>query len=147
MILISHRGNISGPNPERENHPDYIDAALQMGYDVEVDIWSVYNKLWLGHDKPQYVLPTEYLINDRIWFHCKNADALYILTSSYPTTKYFWHQEDSYTLTSNKKIWVYPGKALPTGSIAVMPDLEQDISNCYAVCTDYITTYAREYHA
>ena len=24
MKLISHRGNLHGPNPDRENHPDYI---------------------------------------------------------------------------------------------------------------------------
>ena len=36
MILISHRGNISGPNPERENHPEYIFEALQAGYDVDI---------------------------------------------------------------------------------------------------------------
>ena len=34
MILISHRGNLTGKNPERENHPDYIKEALDLGFDV-----------------------------------------------------------------------------------------------------------------
>jgi len=28
MKLIAHRGNINGPNPEKENHPDYINTAI-----------------------------------------------------------------------------------------------------------------------
>ena len=39
MILISHRGNINGKNPEKENHPDYIWVAIQAGYEVEIDVW------------------------------------------------------------------------------------------------------------
>ena len=36
MKLISHRGNIRGPVPGRENAPSYIDCALGNGYDVEI---------------------------------------------------------------------------------------------------------------
>ena len=39
MILISHRGNITGPNKEMENKPEYIEKTLKMGYDVEIDVW------------------------------------------------------------------------------------------------------------
>ena len=39
MILISHRGNLTGPNPKKENHPDYILNALREGYEVEIDVW------------------------------------------------------------------------------------------------------------
>ena len=62
MKLISHRGNISGPNPERENHPEYIFEVLQAGYDVEIDVWFVDNKFMLGHDEPQYEFPFELLV-------------------------------------------------------------------------------------
>ena len=34
MILISHRGNINGKNLNIENHPSYIDKAIEAGYDV-----------------------------------------------------------------------------------------------------------------
>ena len=40
MILISHRGNINGRQPNLENLPEYIDSALELGYDVEIDIWA-----------------------------------------------------------------------------------------------------------
>ena len=34
MHLIAHRGNISGPNPKRENTPEYIEEAIEKGFDV-----------------------------------------------------------------------------------------------------------------
>ncbi len=36
--IISHRGNLDGPIPERENSPDYIDQAIKWGFVVEIDI-------------------------------------------------------------------------------------------------------------
>ena len=38
MKIISHRGNINGIIPEKENRPSYIDSAIGCGYEVEVDI-------------------------------------------------------------------------------------------------------------
>ena len=38
MILISHRGNISGIEHDNENNPKYINAAIKEGYEVEVDV-------------------------------------------------------------------------------------------------------------
>lgn len=51
FIVIAHRGNISGPDPEQENKPEYLQAALDKGYDVEVDVWGSYqdNVWWAGH--------------------------------------------------------------------------------------------------
>jgi hypothetical protein len=54
MLLIAHRGNINGPNIELENNPDYILNTLKLGYDCEIDVWKINNKLLLGHDKPDY---------------------------------------------------------------------------------------------
>ena len=54
MRLIAHRGNITGPDPSRENHPDYIRQAIDLGYNVEIDVWRIGGKFILGHDEPQY---------------------------------------------------------------------------------------------
>ena len=35
MILISHRGNLEGPNPDIENNPERIRQVIQMKFDVE----------------------------------------------------------------------------------------------------------------
>jgi hypothetical protein len=52
MKLIAHRGNINGSNPEKENHPDYINEAIKLGHNVEIDVWFINNKFYLGHDDP-----------------------------------------------------------------------------------------------
>ena len=55
---------------------------------------------------------------------------------------YFWHEEDTLTLTSKKYLWVYPSKQPIKNSIAVMPELnDDDISECIGICSDYIENY------
>ena len=142
MILISHRGNISGKIPERENHPDYIDEAISKGYDVEIDMWWVNGRIYLGHDFPQYEIDDEWLGNrvDKLWVHCKNTELLNWIRST--TLHYFWHEEDTLTLTSKQYVWVYPGKQPVIGSIAIMPELNNDdVSTCLGICSDYIEKY------
>lgn len=144
MILISHRGNINGPIPETENKPEYIGDTIRLGYDVEIDFWVIGDKLYLGHDEPQYLISDSWLTQFlyRIWVHCKNPEALIYLQENYPQINYFWHQEDTLTLTSKKHIWVYPGKQPIKDSIAVMPEIyNDDISQCLGVCSDYIQNY------
>jgi hypothetical protein len=143
MILISHRGNINGPISERENHPEYIDEAIALGYDVEIDLWSIEGVLLLGHDKPQYGI-SQHWLNERVnslWIHCKNIEAIEWMNTIGGFT-YFWHQEDTLTLTSFNHIWAYPGKQPINNSIAVMPEINNDnITACKGICSDYIQKY------
>jgi hypothetical protein len=125
MKLISHRGNLEGPNPERENHPDYIYEALQAGYDVEIDVWWVDGKFKLGHDGPQYDFPFDLLTNfyNKLWIHCKNMDALSYLNeldSNGSKLNYFSHEDDLGVLTSRGYIW---STHLYKRGILVMPEV------------------------
>ena len=61
MKIISHRGNLNGPNKNLENRLDTIEKAIQLGFDVEVDILLIENQLYLGHNKPQYKVDKETL--------------------------------------------------------------------------------------
>lgn len=141
LKLISHRGNISEKNSERENNPNYVQEALDYGFDVEVDVWYVMGHFWLGHDSFQYCIEPEFLVNDRIWCHAKNPEALYEM-SKMGGVHYFWHQGDDYTLTSKGIPWVYPGKKLLPGSVCVKPDTGELIpDNCYGICSDEIMKY------
>jgi hypothetical protein len=140
MILISHRGNIDGPNEERENSPNYIMEALDMGYDVEVDVWFVENEFWLGHDSPKFKTDYKLLMNDRLWCHAKNLEALFEMKKY--AIHYFWHQTDIVTLTSKNYVWAYPGNQKIKGSIAVMPEIyNDDLDSCMGICSDYIKKY------
>ena len=44
MKIISHRGNLKGPDPKNENTKGQIDKALKMSFDVEIDLWKINNK-------------------------------------------------------------------------------------------------------
>lgn len=145
MILISHRGNINGKNTERENQPEYIDETLELGYDVEVDVWYEDGKLYLGHDLPQYEIQLEWLWkrHSKLWIHCKNLKAIEFFNNQISNSlHYFWHEEDEVTLTSKGYIWAYPGNQPIKGSIAVLPELNHDdLSDCYGICSDFIKKY------
>lgn len=143
LILISHRGNTIGKFESYENEPNYIDKAISEGYDVEIDVWMIDGVLFLGHDKPQYGI-TQMWMNERyqhLWIHCKNIEAMEWF-NTIGGFNYFWHQEDTITLTSKGYMWVYVGKQPIKGSIAVMPELNnEDVSHCMGVCSDYIENY------
>ena len=137
MIIISHRGNLNGPNPKLENSPDYILLALSEGYDVEIDVWCIEDQWFLGHDIPQYHIPLYFLFNDRLWCHAKNFEALKnMLLLKYINC--FWHNQDDYTITSKGYIWVYPGKQIDSkGILVVQGDTIPSDFNAQGICTDY----------
>jgi hypothetical protein len=146
MRLISHRGNIDGRISELENLPTYVDNAINLGYEVEVDAWVIEKKIYLGHDGPNHEIDLEWLAkrSQNLWIHCKNTEAMSFLNSLESDLNYFWHQEDVLSLTSKKYIWVYPGKQPIENSIAVMPEIENDdISLCLGICSDYILKYKK----
>ena len=140
MVLISHRGNLNGPNHERENHPDYIMEAYRAGFNVEIDVWEIKNKFFLGHDKPQYEVDWRFLTNGAFWCHAKNFDALHSMRNC--GAHCFWHQNDSYTLTSKGYIWTYPGMSVGRESIIVCNSMEETVlmskKRMHAVCSDYV---------
>lgn len=143
MIYISHRGNIDGKIPELENSIDYINSAIKLGFDVEIDIWMIEGVLFLGHDGPQYGI-TQHWLNERctkLWIHCKNIEAVEWF-SDIGAFNWFWHETDTITLTSKGFIWAYPGKQPIKDSIAVMPEIHnENILGCVGVCSDYIKNY------
>ena len=140
MKLIAHRGNISGKQPDNENKPSYINDALDEGYDAEVDVWFENNKFYLCHDNPLYEIKPNFLMNEGLWCHAKNVEALAAMRTI-RGIHYFWHETDDYTLTSNGFVWVYPNKELCINSICVMPEqgYTGDINNCYGICSDELT--------
>tara|TARA_Y100000593_G_scaffold94300_1_gene192733 strand:+ start:670 stop:1101 length:432 start_codon:yes stop_codon:yes gene_type:complete len=141
MILISHRGNIKGKNPEMENSPKYIKKALDLRYNVEIDVHEVNGKCFLGHDYPQYQVDWDFLLDKRLWCHAKNLGALRKMMDI--GAHCFWHQEDDFTLTSKGYVWTYPGKELKKGSICVLPEFvsSENVEMCSGICSDYIGDY------
>lgn len=144
MKLISHRGNINGPNKSEENSPEYILNAINNGYNVEIDIWSINNKWYLGHDNPTYKIKYNFLFDSRFWLHAKNGEAFYkLFNDNNYDFNVFWHTTEDWILTSKKHIWTFPNKYLFPNSICVLPELgyDGDIKKCYGICSDFIKTY------
>jgi hypothetical protein len=152
MKFIAHRGLFRGPNKEKENDPNQIIEAIEEGFDCEIDLWVMNSDLWLGHDEPQYHIQDYNFLDQRyehLWIHAKNLEALYWLTET--IYKYFWHESDKFTLTSNRYIWTYPGQELTKNSIMLMPEWSDSelknfaIPDCYGICSDYIEKIRSNY--
>ena len=159
MILISHRGNLDKINFDDENKPDYILAAIELGYDVEIDLWVVNKKLFLGHDHGEFAIDEKFLkeYEKKLWIHAKNDDALFFLSESKVLYNYFWHDNDKFVITSKKFIWPhcetnkdYFSKDLYVAkkTILVLPEKLgiYDIKKIknkkyYGICSDIIKKY------
>jgi len=148
-MCIRDRGNVDGPNPEKENSLDYIDSAIALGFNVEVDLWYNDDKsISLGHDFPDYEVTLDWLLSRKthLWVHCKNGGAFNFALKN--GLRCFVHTDESYVFTSNGVIWCYPGQpALDAAAcIDVMPESNINIDvfsankfrNFYGVCSDFI---------
>ena len=54
--FISHRGNLNGPNKKTENTVKQIDFVINEGFECEVDVWFVDDKLFLSLTKSSLIL-------------------------------------------------------------------------------------------
>lgn len=144
MIYISHRGNLTGKNIDTENSIIAINECLNLGYNVEIDVWFHNDSFWLGHDEPQTPISEQFLENTMLWCHAKNNIALFKMLNN-ANIHCFWHQNDSYTITSKGFIWAFPGEILNQNSICVLPETDNflDYKHCYGICSDQIEIYRR----
>ena len=146
MIYISHRGNISCVNREKENSPEYIVKALDLGFYVEIDLFKIGNDLFLGHDEPKNPVGIDFFKENyaMLWIHCKNFEALNYF-SGHKEINYFWHENDKFTLTSQNIIWTYPEQTVGEKSVIVCQTLEQTekyfTADCWGICTDYVNEF------
>ena len=140
MILISHRGNINGRNPNLENGQRYCQKAFDAGYNVEIDVHFYDGILWTGHDRPQYRVEDDFLLQEEVWCHAKDIMALRRLLEL--ETHCFFHQNDPVTLTSKGYMWTYPTQPLTEKSICVKPEVQLiALKHSAGICSDVIEKY------
>lgn len=145
MKIISHRGNLEGPNFELENTQEYVDIALENNFDVEIDLWKIKNKFFLGHDEPLNEVSIDWLFKrkNNLWIHTKNTIAFEELLEKNEDFIFFYYAKEPLVLTSNKKIWTHEPKKIIKPYNCIVPLLSKEkvsaIShkNWYGVCTDY----------
>ena len=140
MILISHRGNVKGPIDHLENTEVYIQKAKESYY-VEIDVWKIKDNWMLGHDKPENPTSEDFISQKHLLLHAKNLEAFKAMLEL--GLHCFWHQDDSYALTSRGLIVSYPGFAAGKEVICMRPELlsMDTIADSYAICSDYIGLY------
>lgn len=149
MKLISHRGNLRGPNKKIENDPKQVEKIISLGFDCEIDLRIQDAKLFLGHDSADFHISIDWLTSfrDKLWIHCKDLQSLNLLSDLNSELNFFWHETDSYTITSKGNIWVFPGKPVSENGILVLPEItglsvmEAKSLQCLGICTDYVEDY------
>ena len=143
MFFISHRGNLQGAEPHRENTERQIVRCINLGFDVEIDLWYLNNTYWLGHDEACYKTSRDFLFRhkEKLWCHAKNHKAFFNLLKD--NLHCFWHDDDTYTLTSKSIIWAYPGSKLNNRCICVMPEKSppKKLKKVLGICSDHIIKY------
>tara|TARA_B110001452_G_scaffold232567_1_gene209936 strand:+ start:175 stop:639 length:465 start_codon:yes stop_codon:yes gene_type:complete len=145
MKIISHRGNISGPIPAQENSPSFIDRALSLGLDVEIDLRRVNNNFFLGHDNPDFEVSMDWLDQRKknLWIHTKNISAFEKLLEINNNFIFFYYTSEPIVLVSNGKIWSHQLEKISNPENCIAPLitksslLENKETNWHGVCTDY----------
>lgn len=153
MLFISHRGNLNGPIPERENSPQYIDEALAAGFHVEVDVFvDSSGKIWLGNKSAvlQWSVPYGWLQDraEHLLLHLKNTEATNLFSSTYTSWHFFCNEKDPYSLTSKGYIlyWSRNVKKDTVNKYCLLPFIEKEtlwkysrlIPSAGGVISDYI---------
>lgn len=159
MEIISHRGNLDGPDPSRENTIEAITGAMALGYSVEFDVRMLDGYFYFGHDKPQMPIDLAALselnqVYDGILYaHCKTVGSLQKF-SSCPDLHYeisrcsiipFFHDIDECVLLINGQVWIHPRVQLTADimlerTIYVSPGMIEpgNLNGLIdGICTDY----------
>jgi hypothetical protein len=144
MILLSHRGNLVGRNQTFENHPNYISAAIRKGFQCEIDIWSINDMLYSGHDGPRYAISKSWLFarKRKLYIHAKNVDALkFVHDCGFAC---FWQDKDDFAIVNNGTIMCHSKilHKVPDMEqfIAVLPDMKRYFYDRHntGICSDHI---------
>lgn len=137
--IISHRGNLYGRDVKSENNPEHIANVISNNkwMYVEVDLWLIKNKLFLGHDEPVYAIDGKFIECDRFYIHAKNIECLeYLVKNKY--NNYFYHDKDEATIVSNGEIWCNKLKWIECSILnQVNVDTISDYKKYKGICTDY----------
>lgn len=148
MKIISHRGNLNGPNLLLENSLDYIQKAIDLEFITEVDLRLENNKLYFGHDFAQYQVDLKWILDrkDMLLIHIKDSNALEYIIDINININFFVHQNDDFTIISNGYIWTHNINYMNKKSIIPLINIidKKYLSyNCYGVCTDFPIEYEK----
>lgn len=144
---IAHRGNVIAPQPERENHPEYVEDAILAGYDVMVDVWWNNDGFFLGNEQPSHLVQRDFLERNKeaLWCRARDATSLSKLLEI-PGIHVFIVEQDHVVLTSRGVPIVTHGRMVDSFCVCVLPERvrtysEWHLRRCYGICSDFIAKY------
>lgn len=152
--IYSHRGNLTGPDPSRENNPAAIDDAIQLGYGVEIDVRCKDGQLYLGHDTADASIDVSWLLARKhsLLVHVKDVQVIPIIERhGLGNLHLLVHQGDAFTLTSHLCVWMHD-LSLPIPRASVLPlmdrsqitSMDKDVLQSCLICTDW-PVFAKDY--
>lgn len=161
MIIISHRGNLDGPNIFTENSPEQIYKVLKLGFSVEIDVHLTTVNftdvfLNLGHDYGECYFKVDDFLERydkyQIFIHAKTFNTYLFLKSILKHAYVFYHTNEAIVPIFNSHLfWLYPGKENElnflinsiSDCICVLPETwNKNIKQWanrkpWGICTDY----------
>jgi hypothetical protein len=158
MLLISHRGNVDGITPSKENTIPYMQQALARGFHVETDIYEHAGELYFGHaygDSGEKVNWDFLACNShKLLLHCKDARSIGIISKH--DLNWFCQEHDSYAISSRDLVIAHSKQGgmvyskldrYLDSTIIMLPEknglgkkfLEE--LGCVGVCSDIISFY------
>ena len=148
MKIFVHRANLNGPGTG-DNRLEAIEACLEKGFGVEMDLLGVNGQLWIGHDEPAWKIEPELLKHEGVICHAKNIEAAILLSRT--GANFFCLDRDDFALCSNGWLWTNYGSQPTPLSIMCSPELVgasenieefyARIKGCHGICTDYPLNY------
>ena len=148
-MIISHRCNTNGPS-EKENTIKELLKCVYSGFLVEIDVWIIDKKIFMGHDNPVEEIDINFLLkySDKLFIHCKNIESLCYL-KQFKKLCVFGHSNDEFVLTSHLDVFCRVG-VIKRDCICVMPELSNEkfskgeLKSCKHILTDYPNRYKNE---
>jgi len=147
-IIISYMGNTDGRDTEKQNQPNYVNAALKDGWHVCVTVLFQNGSFLLPH-APNSAgfgfspMPPAFFSKPRVWAQALDAVTLNALCDINAHC-FMWAPEEP-TLTSAQFIWTPTGHALVDRSIACFPENTEHgwlaDAEPAGICTEYPYQY------
>lgn len=120
-IVISHLGNITGRVPEKENTLAHVQAALDRGFHVCVQVVYRNGAFLLPCSSGYDLAKPAFLSRQRLWCGTDDAEAMDALCAI--NAHAFFIAERLPSLTTAQFVWTLPPHKLSSRSIAVFPEL------------------------
>lgn len=112
MKLISHRGNLNGIEPDKENTLEAIDKCLSFGFDVMVDVWYDNSNWFLGTLGPSIPVSWTMLnsLKNNLWMNARTVETFLLLKEKLNFKTFFNANGTFGALTSDDVFWLSPSK-------------------------------------